>query len=113
MRQNIKMKKILICFLFLSFPVISLAGNLCDSWERKIAPDMQIEESLFTKENAKLAKLSLLELDLESKDNLIQFAIKNHNKIIKGFKLKNKATESEEALNFYCSYFINQAFYHD
>ena len=113
MRRNIKMKKILLYILILSFTSFTYAENLCDSWERKIEPDMQIEESLFTKENAELAKLALLELDLESEDTLTQFAIENRKKIIKGFELRQKALESKAALNCYCIYFINEAFYYD
>ncbi|QSX29702.1 hypothetical protein JYB88_16150 [Shewanella cyperi] len=108
----------LICVLtlvFTSFDCLAGSSSLCEGVELRIEPDMQIPESSFVKEEADKAKAELLKLDHETNDLLTKFAIENRNRIIQGYELKERALslKTEEAVNEYCTFLVNEAFYHD
>lgn len=109
------MKTLFFILLLITYPGISFAENLCDSWDRKIEDDMQMPESLFSKNNADEAKIALEGLDKNSSDILVQFGVENLARTIKGYALREKAlnSKSETDVNAFCTFFINEAFYHD
>ena len=109
------MKRFSFIILLGAFPGISLSENLCDSWERKIEDDIQMEESLFSKQNADEAKITLDNLDKNSSDILVQFGIENLTRTIKGYTLRENALNSklDTDISEFCTFFINEAFYHD
>ncbi len=88
---------------------------LCGHRELRIEPDMQMKESLFTESNAQSAKSELEKLDSSSNDLMIQFAIENNSRIVRGYKLRSRALESgkKEDIESFCDFYVSEAFYHD
>jgi hypothetical protein len=98
------------------------AAELCSNWERKIEPDMQIEESDFTMEAYDSALKRLAELGHEPRDELSWFAEENAMKFVQGWLLKKAALESLERsrdeedsqeVKSFCEFLVSKAFYHD
>lgn len=104
-----------VTLVFSSLNCLADSSSLCEGIELKIERDMQMPESVFVKEEADLAKEELLELDKETDDVLTLFAIENRKRIIKGYELKERALnlKTKEAVNEYCTFLVNEAFYHD
>ncbi|MEL4339491.1 hypothetical protein AAEH92_02070 [Shewanella xiamenensis] len=88
---------------------------LCEHRELRIEPDMQMKESFFTESNAESAKSELEKLDSSSNDLIIQFAIENNSRIVRGYKLRARAIESDnkEDIKSFCDFYVSEAFYHD
>ena len=109
------LKTLFLILLLMAYSGKSFAENLCDSWDQKIEDDMQMPESLFSKQNSDEAKIALEGLEKNSSDILVQFRIQNLARTIKGYAFREKALNSklETDINAFCTFFINEAFYHD
>lgn len=107
----------LTCGLILVVVPLNCLANssLCEGIELKVEPDMQMPESVFIKDEADQAREELLELDHESDDLLTRFAIENRKRIVKGYELKERALnlKTREAVDSYCKFLVNEAYYHD
>jgi len=97
------------------FSLSAMAEEICVGWENPIEPDMRMPESLFNENEYINAKSRLTELDKDSQDMTVQFAVENFERVIKGYKLKMKVIESssEESVNEFCEFYVTEAFYHD
>jgi len=106
-------KYILILISFSSVSVV--AEDICVGWENPIEPEMRMLESLFNEKEYLNAKSRLAELDKDSQDVMVQFAVENFGRVIKGYKLRMKVIESnsEESVKEFCEFYVTEAFYHD
>ena len=107
------MKYLLILISLFSFSVT--AEEICAGWKNPIEPDMRMPESLFNEDEYVNAKSSLAKLEKDSKDVMVQFAIENFKRVVKGYKLRMKVVElnSEESIKEFCEFYITEAFFHD
>ncbi|TQV88297.1 hypothetical protein [Aliikangiella coralliicola] len=114
------MKKISLILLFL--PLAVDATEICGDWEKKIEPDMQINEADFTKENALNSHKTIGELIESGKFEWFQPL--NHQKFIYGYLLKKRALNAIEArgeqeikslyaVEKFCRFIVEDAFYYD
>ncbi|WP_300318913.1 hypothetical protein [Idiomarina sp.] len=88
---------------------------LCEHKESTIEPGMQMEESVFTQSNAEAAKSALESLNPSSDDLMVQFAIQNNERIVRGYELRSRALESgaKEDVESFCEFYVSEAFFHD
>ena len=92
-------------------------GTICESWEFKIEPDMQITDKDLTKENA-LEALRWLKENIDKKGNLYSYGKANQLKVVQGFILKSDYIDSEprdkeDSRKFYCKWLRDEGFWYD
>ncbi len=98
------------------------ARELCADWERRIEPDMQMEESAFTLEAAEAALERLDTLIREPEQELSWIAEGNSMKVVRGWLLKKAALEAMDEqqasdelpeVRRFCEFLVSEAFYFD
>ena len=106
-------KYFLVLISLFSFAVT--ADEICVGWKNPIEPDMRMPESLFNENEYINAKSRLAELNKDSQDGMVQFAVENFERIIRGYKLRMKVIESnsEDSVKEFCEFYVTEAFYHD
>ena len=92
-------------------------GSICEGWEFKIEPDMQITDADLTKKTV-LDALKWLKENIDKKGFLYGFGKSNKLKIVQGFILKSDFMNSEtegknESREFYCSWLRDEGFWYD
>jgi len=112
----------IFAFLLLILPSLVGATEICNDWEKKIEPDMQIAESDFTKETALRAQKAIGELIESGKFEWFQPL--NLQKFIYGYLLRKQALNAIEArgnqdikslhaVKEFCKFIVEDAFYYD
>ncbi|NVJ49455.1 MAG: hypothetical protein HWE13_12120 [Gammaproteobacteria bacterium] len=115
------MKFVTFLIMVLLSPLV-VADELCQGWEKKIEPDMQMAEAIFTHEAAKAANKALGEL-IET-GRFDWFEPLNQQKIIYGYLLKTQAQkaidlngkqdiQSLREVQEFCRFLVEEAFYYD
>ncbi len=98
------------------------ANELCSEWEKKIEPDMQIQESDFTLERFDKALKKLSELGRTPTHTETWITQGNSLQFVRGWLLKKAALESlnvaklsetNEDVDAFCDFLVNHAFYYD
>ena len=91
--------------------------SICEGWEFKIEPDMQITDSDLTKEKA-IEALKWLTENIDKKGHLYSYGKENRLKVVKGFILKSdfigaEPQDKEDARSFYCNWLRGKGFWYD
>ena len=113
------MKPLAVLTILFFVPNTSPAEELCAQWERKIEPDMQIQESDFTLERFDRALETLLKVGHEARHSETWLIEGNSLQFVHGWLLKKAALEAaedfekEEAVRVFCEFLVNEAFYYD
>lgn len=113
------MRPFVLLTVFVLISNTSLADELCSGWETKIEPDMQIQESEFTLERFDKALEALSALGREPLHSETWITQGNSLQFVHGWLLKKAAIEAaedtgnKEAVDAFCKFLVNDAFYYD
>ena len=111
---------LLILTVTLSFTV--QAEELCGNSELKIEPDMQRPEKAFTSEAFDDALATLAEIGRKPDSGESWLIVGNSIQLVRGWLLKKAALEAietistsddEQAIDNFCDFFVNHAYYYD
>ena len=115
------MRRLLSSLILIVISGGALSQEICTSWDRKIEPDMQMEESVFSLENYNKSTDYLEKIHGKELGHMERFGKANSESYIKGYRLKMLALEAiaknssnrAEAISGFCTFLVDEAFYSD